>query len=132
MIAVDKEPFSIVEHDGCNCLLKLLEPQYKPHLSKYSSEMLIPEMHQRVSKKVRVSLLNIDSLSITTDIWSSVAQESYISLTCHSSTKEFQYQHMCLHDAPFNEQHTGEHIATMLVNCLQCRNLSEKLHVVVI
>ena len=88
-------------------------------------------MHQKVSEKVRVSLLNIDSLSITTDIWSSVAQESYISLTCHSITKEFQYQHMCLHAAPFNEQHTGEHIVTMLIKCLQSWNLSEKLHIVV-
>ena len=85
-------------------------------------------MHQKVSKKVRVSLLNIDNLSITTDIWSSVAQDSYISLTCHSSTKGCQYQHMCLHAAPFNEQHTGEHIVTMLINCW---NLSEKLQVVV-
>ena len=38
---------------------------------------------------------------------------------------------MCLHAAPFNEQHTGEHIVTMLINCLQSWNLSEKLHVVV-
>ena len=30
--------------------------------------------------------------------------------------KDFQYQHMCLHAAPFIEQHTGEHIATMLTN----------------
>ena len=81
-------------------------------------------MHQKVSEKVRVSLLNIDSLSITTDIWSSLAQDSYISLTCHSITKECQYQHMCLHAGPFNEQHTGEHIVTMLINCLQSWNLS--------
>ena len=60
-----------------------------------------------------------------------MAQDSYISLTCHSITKECQYQHMCLHAIPFNEQHTGEHIATMLINCLQSWNLSEKLHVVV-
>ena len=38
---------------------------------------------------------------------------------------------MCLHAAPFNEQHTGEHIVTMLINCLQSWNLSEKLHIVV-
>ena len=75
MIAVGKKPFSIVEHYGFNCLLKLLESQYKPPLSKYFPETLIPELLKKVSEKVRVSLLNIDSLSITTDIWSSVAQE---------------------------------------------------------
>ena len=65
--------------------------------------MFIPEMHQNVSEKVRVYLLNIDNLFITADILSSVVQDSYISLTFHSIMKEFQYQHICLHAAPFNE-----------------------------
>lgn len=103
MIAVDKEPISIVKDDGFNHLLKLLEPCYKPPSSKWFSEMFIPEMHQNVSEKVRVYLLNIDNLFITADILSSVVQDSYISLTFHSIMKEFQYQHICLHAAPFNE-----------------------------
>ena len=131
MIAVDNEPFAIVEHDGFTRLLKLLEPCYQLPSSKYFSETLIPEMYEKVKNKVKHSLSNIDYVSITTDIWSSVAQDSYISLTCHSITDDFQYQHICLHAAPFNERHTGEHIATMLTGCLESWSLSDKLHVVV-
>ena len=47
MIAVNKVAFSIVEHDGFNHLLKLLDLWYKPPSSKYFSEILIPEMHEK-------------------------------------------------------------------------------------
>lgn len=126
MVAVDVE-----EHDGFTRLLKLLEPRYQLPSSKYFSETLIPEMYEKVSEKLKDSLSSIDFVSITTNVWSSVAQDSYISLTCHCITKEFLYQHLCLHAVPFNERHTGEHIGTMLTNCLQKWNISKKLHVVV-
>ena len=77
------------------------------------------------------SCVEAGHVSITTDVWSSVAQDSYISLTCHYISADFERQQVCLHAAPFNDRHTGEHIATMLTNCLQSWNLAEKLHVVV-
>ena len=53
------------------------------------------------------------------------------SLTAHYITPDFEHQQVCLHAAPFNKRHTGEHIVTMLTKCLENWNLAEKLHVVV-
>ena len=83
MIAVDSEPFILVDHIGFTRLMKLVEPHYKLPSDKYFSEKLIPEMYGKVCEKVKVLVSEVGHVSITTDVWSSVAQDSYISLTCH-------------------------------------------------
>ena len=131
MIAVDNEPFTLVDHAGFSRLLLLLEPRYKLPSERYFSETLIPAIYQKVSDKVKALLSSTDHVSVTTDVWSSVAQDSYISLTCHYISSDFKHHHVCLNAAPFNDRHTGEHISAMINNCLQSWNLADKLHVVV-
>ena len=64
-------------------------------------------------------------LCITTDVWSSVAQDSYISLTCHYIVGDFTQQQICLHAV--NDHHTGEHIGAIIKSW----DLNDKIHVVV-
>ena len=45
--------------------------------------------------------------------------------------EDFTQQQVCLHAAPFNNHHTGEHIGAMINKCLQCWNLADKIHVIV-
>lgn len=91
--------------------MKLVEPRYKLPSDKYFSEKLIPEMYGKVCEKVKVLVSEVGHVSITTDMWSSVAQDSYISLTCHYISADFERQQVCLHAAPpFNDRHTGEPI----------------------
>ena len=83
MIALDNEPFTIVGHTGLIRLMKLVELHYQLPSDKYFSETLIPEMYHKVCSKVKDGITSASHVSITTDVWSSVAQDSYISLTCH-------------------------------------------------
>ena len=127
MIAIDNESYI-----GFNRLMKLLEPRYQLPSDKYFSETLIPEMYQKVYLKVKDSVSSASHVSITTDVWSSVAQDSYLSLTCHYITGDLsQHQQVCLHAAPFNDHHTGEHIAAMINKCFHSWNITSKVHVVV-
>ena len=71
------------------------------------------------------------SWSITTDLCSSIAQDSYFSLTTHFINSNHERQQACLHAVPFDGSHTGEWIASMITNCLQAWGIAEKLHVVV-
>ena len=67
-------------------------------------------------------------------MWSSVAQDSYISLICHYISANFSQQQVCLHAAGFNDHHTGEHIGAMINKCLHSWSLTGitgKVHVVV-
>jgi hypothetical protein len=119
MIAVDNEPFTLVNHVGFTRLMNLVEPRYQFPSEKYFSEKLIPEMYEKVCGRVKILVSKAAHVSITTDVWSSVAQDSYISLTAHYITPDFEHQQVCLHAAPFNDRHTGEHIVAMLTKCLE-------------
>jgi len=88
-------------------------------------------MYQKVCLEVQDALTSVSHLSLTTDIWSSVAQNSCISLTYHYITPDFDQQQVCLHAAPFNSHHTGEHIGSTVIKCLDSWSLTDKLHVVV-
>ena len=114
MIALDNEPFTAVDHTGFNRLMKLLEPIYQLPSGKYFSEKLIPEMYEKVCLNVKEGVSATSHVSITTDVWSSVAQDSYISLTCHYISENFSQQQICPHAAPFNDNHTGEHTGAMI------------------
>ena len=77
MIALDNEPFTIVDHIGFVRLMNLLEPCYQLPSDKYFSETLIPEMYHKVSLNVKEGVSSTFHVSLTTDVWSSVAQDSY-------------------------------------------------------
>ena len=62
---------------------------------------------------------------------SSIAQDSYLSLTAHFINSNHERQQAYLHAVPFDGSHTGERIASMITNCLQAWDIAEKLHVVV-
>ena len=95
------------------------------------SDTLIPEMYRKVKEKVTDLVKKHSHVSITTDLWSSMAQDSCLSLTGHFINSNIERQQPCLHAVPFHDSHTGERIASMITNCLQAWGIAEKLHVVV-
>ena len=131
MIAVDNEPFSIVHRVGFKRLMNSIEPRYSLPSDRYFSDTLIPEMYAKVKEKVTSLIKEQGHVSITTDLWSSIAQDSYLSLTAHFINSNHERQQACLHAVPFDGSHTGERIASMITNCLQAWGIAEKLHVVV-
>ena len=130
-MAVDNEPFYIIEHAGFKRLMALLEPRYSLPSSKYLSEKLIPIMFDKVRSKVAGLLEPEEFISFTTDLWSSVTQDSYLSLTAHYISSTFVRQHLCLHACPIDEQHTGTQIASKLTSCFEQWNVVNKVHVIV-
>ena len=54
---------------------------------------------------------------------------SYHSLTCHFVTAEFERVQVFLHAVSFDNSHTGDQIASTLINCLQAWGIFDALHV---
>jgi len=108
-----------------------IEARYSLPSDRYFSDTLIPEMYAKVKEKVTSLIKEQGHVSITTDLWSSIAQDSYLSLTAHFINSNHERQQACLHAVPFDGSHTGERIASMITNCLQAWGIAEKLHVVV-
>ena len=80
MNAVDNEPFSIVHRVGFKRLMNSIEPRYSLPSDRYFSDTLIPEMYAKVKEKVTSLIKEQGHVSITSDLWSSIAQDSYLSL----------------------------------------------------
>ena len=131
MIAVDCELFNIVKRTGFKRLMNVLEPRYTLPSDKYFSDTLLPEMYTKVKEKITALLSPLKHVSVTTDLWSSIAQDSYLSITLHFIGADYQYQQACLHALPFNDRHTGSEISSIITNCLQAWNVFDKLHVIV-
>ncbi|XP_044573520.1 E3 SUMO-protein ligase ZBED1-like [Drosophila ananassae] len=83
MIAVDVQPFSCVEDEGLINLLREMDPRYKLPSRTHLRDTVLPNQYDRL-KIVLISVLDkIDFLALTTDLWTSRANEGYITITCH-------------------------------------------------
>ena len=51
MIALDNQPFSIVDDLGFKNLVRVLEPRYNLPSHRYFAEVVIPDMYQQVKEK---------------------------------------------------------------------------------
>jgi len=54
------------------------------------------------------------SMALTTDIWTSIATEAYMTVTCHYIDQNLQLQNFVLETLAFPERHTGGNIADKL------------------
>ena len=127
MIALDNQPFSIVDDLGFKNLVRVLKPRYNLPSRRYFAEVVIPDMYQQVKERVVTFLKQQDFLSCETDLWSSVAQDSMLSLTAHCICLDFSRKSFVLQSTEFNASHTGENIANLIASCLQSWKVQNKL-----
>ena len=63
MIALDYQPFSIVDDVGFNHLLQVLEQRYKTPSRKYFTETILPNIYERLRQKVEIKIKEAKVLS---------------------------------------------------------------------
>ena len=112
MVALDLKPIRMVE--GFLKLLHYLEPRYKVLSRKHVTKM-IQNKHKSVREKLQTKLKEANSISLTTDIWSSAATEVYITVTAHYISPEWQLYFCVLETPDMPERYTGQNIADRLV-----------------
>ena len=119
MIALDMRPFSIVENKGFRDLISLLEPRYKIPNRKFFSLEIIPKLYENV-KNFIVSSYDFGNIrsSFTTDFWSSINGDSYMSLTVHFIDAKFQRVNLALETLPYSKNHTAIEISNSLKEVL--------------
>ena len=84
MIAIDTQPFSVMENEGFTNLLSALEPSYSLPNRKYMMEIVLPQIMAGVTACIKLEIANVQWFSFTTDIWSTeISSHSLLSLTAH-------------------------------------------------
>ncbi|XP_073718457.1 zinc finger BED domain-containing protein 4 [Misgurnus anguillicaudatus] len=133
-IALDDQPFSVVEDVGFRRLIDHIEPRYTIPSRRHFSDVCLPEMYNVISTNVHELLAtDIAALSFTTDIWSSdVSPTSMLSLTAQWIDTDFKLQKIVLHSQEFRGSHTAVAISEAFANMFDNWRIDRsKVHAVV-
>ena len=122
-IGKDMLPVYTVEKPGFVSLLKQFDPQYELPSRKYFSKTAIPKLYESTRESMLQSIKNIAFFSATTDMWSSVSSDPYMSYTIHYITQKWELQSIALSTLYFPEDHTGENLSDAIKETLQSWNL---------
>ena len=130
-IAKDLRPYSVVDNAGFRYLVKTLEPRYKIPSRSHFTENVIPALYHDTKAQVLASMNQASRVAITCDSWTSVTTESYVTITAHYVTKDWQVLSHVLQTRAIYESHTGAHLAELLSHVVEEWQLSDKSVVLV-
>lgn len=112
--ALDLRPLSLTMGKGFRNFCHLLNPDYVvPCADTVTKNLLL--LYQEQKAKI-IELIANCKVSLTTDLWTSIGSRSYITLTAHFITEDWQFKTIVLATRPVDDKHTGENIANCLLN----------------
>ena len=114
MIGQDLRPIIIVECEGFRSLLSYLEPGYTlPSRKNFVND--INRKFEICQDKLKARLESEAlCVSLTTDIWTSMATKAYLTVTVHYIDASWKMRNFVLDTVLFPERHTGVNIAEKL------------------
>ncbi|CAG4962522.1 unnamed protein product [Parnassius apollo] len=125
----DLQPFSIVEDKGFRELIKFDFPNYIIPSRKYFANYLLPGWYEEVKTNTKAALsLDAKSICLTTDMWTSRNNDSYLAVTGHYiDDKNYSLQSVLLECKVLESRHTGLNLAEELRNVAQEWNILNKV-----
>ncbi|KAM4559372.1 zinc finger BED domain-containing protein 4 [Odontesthes bonariensis] len=110
-MALDDQPFSVVEDVGFRRLIQHIEPRYTLPSRRYFADVCLPELYNSIASRVHELLAKGSDppyMSFTTDIWSSdVSPTSMLSLTAQWVDEDFQLKRVVLQCQEFKGSHSS-------------------------
>ena len=117
MVTVDLRPAATVEGTGFRRLINYLEPNYRVPSAVHITSCL--QEHYETAKTRLIQMLQEPNhIALTTDIWTSVATQSYITVTAHFISSNWDLKTCLLQTANFPENHTADNIYEKLKEIL--------------
>ena len=126
MICVHEYSFRMVEHKWFNILMKSMNPNYQPIGRKAIKSECMQVFHRE--KEVLKSLLKgVDSISLTTDLWTSNQTISYMCVVAHYIDEDWKMQTRVLAFIELDPPHSGNVIADALYACVTEWKIENKI-----
>lgn len=114
MIVTDLQPTSVVEDNGFQKFVSVLDPRYELPSRRTVVRSLLLEKYTSVKQKLKMELDNSMTVALTTDMWTSRQTQSYCCITAHYMSGDWKLKSALLETFEFNESHTAENIAIHL------------------
>ena len=110
----DLRPYSVVDNEGFRQLLNECEPRYTIPTRRFITETAVPQLYADVKHQVTEAISSANRAAITCDAWTSRATQSYVTLTGHHSSPDWEMVSHVLQTRAMLESHTGANIADLL------------------
>ena len=125
MIELDMLPISI-EGEGFCELINYREPEYqKPARRTVTSK--IEKHYEERSRALKEQLTTVGNVALTTDCWTALTTESYITITFHYIDKDWQIKSAVLLTQHLSDRHTAENLAEKLNSAVQTWGVSPQV-----
>lgn len=99
--------------------MKVVAPQYGMVSRKRLSEEVIPNMYQTVRQTVKDKIQVAERVGVTSDTWTSVATESYMSVTAHFIDDEWNLVSYMLQTKEVETDHRSVSLAEILTAAME-------------
>ena len=121
------QPLSVVENKGFRALIFSLDPRYKIIARSTLTNILLPKVYNEKKVALVDSLQKVDDIAITTDQWTSRANEGYTTVTAHYLNDDWTLASPVLMTRASGQRHTGENLATELDGVFNVFQIKEKV-----
>ena len=120
-LARDMLPLSTVDKPGFHAMLQKFNPRYQLPTRKHFTKVAIPRLVSEVRGNIECQIASgeLEYFSATTDLWTLVSGDPYITLTCHFIGHSWELKSLCLQTHYIPEDHTAENISGVLAETLQ-------------
>ncbi|XP_045198743.2 E3 SUMO-protein ligase ZBED1-like [Mercenaria mercenaria] len=129
-LILDMKPLDTVEGEGFKTLMKVLEPRYSVILRNHLLERYIVPMYQNTVENVKLELSKGKRHAFTTDGWTSMSAESFITTTCHYIEPQMYQLHSKVLDTKYCPvNHTAENLSAEIKATVEKWDLKDSVSV---
>lgn len=131
-IAQDMLPIYAVDKKGFRNMMEIANPQYDLPHSNHFRRVAIPSLYNTVRADIESKISDKNFFfAATTDMWSSVTSEPYMSYTVHYIDSSFDLQTYCLQCLYTPDDHTGVNLKEEMLSTLSHWDLKQERQVAI-
>ena len=119
MVVHDLRPAALVEGTGFKALMNYIEPGYRVPTATHIAEVVRQKFASGKNSIKHYVQSEVHFMAFTTDIWTSRANDAYLSLTMHFVDSTWGMISCVLATAPFPEHHTAVNIVEKVKQIIQ-------------
>ncbi|XP_019115228.1 zinc finger BED domain-containing protein 1 isoform X2 [Larimichthys crocea] len=126
MIERDLMPINTVDGAGFQDLIAFIEPGYKIP-SRPSVTSRVEARFEKKKSELKTKLATATGVALTTDCWTALTTESYITVTCHYFNAKWELKSAVLTTTSMSDRHTADNLAEKLNDIVETWGLSGRV-----
>lgn len=121
MIAGDLQPISYLENNGFRKIVSFLDSRYLEHIPsrRTLTRKIMPDIYQSTKVKVQQMLIESNYVAITSDIWTSLNADSFLTVTAHVYNTNYVLKTFVLTTEKLNKNHTAQYLYETLIEIFE-------------